>query len=410
MRLLSKINKECIKLALLSTAYGLPNIIRSKRLFNKIFWIIFLLTSSTAAIYYISSEINDYFEYQLVTLTKTDLDQPTQFPTVSFCSRKISFFDEKSLKQLLRVSTWFNYDTSIRNEPDNHFEAFHTSYGKCFRFNSGKNMRGSGILVKNATTGGYDDSLYMNILAPDGLIVLIHNKSSLPRIGFYNNHEDIIFASPGLRTNIGIRRIIENKLPEPYNQCLEDVSAFKKNKTIINYFLNINKEYSQMNCLELCFELNYIENRPCQCTANKLGSIFEDCFKEENYNLTGCTFEYKQNFYNNDLRNMRSSYCPAECNSIAFLSSVNTVKPPPNIEENITAINVYYSSLKHTSFLQAAKTTPQQLVSNIGGYLGLFVGMSFMSIFEISEILFEIAFTFANRKKIQTDQNNEVID
>ncbi len=37
------------------------------------------------------------------------------------------------------------------------------------------------------------------------------------------------------------------------------------------------------------------------------------------------------------------------------------------------------------------------LVSNVGGILGLFVGISFVNLFEISEILLEIALPFYKR-------------
>ena len=54
------------------------------------------------------------------------------------------------------------------------------------------------------------------------------------------------------------------------------------------------------------------------------------------------------------------------------------------------SIRIYYKSLKYTSIMQQAKTKPEQLISNLGGYLGLFVGLSFISLFEIIEILIEI--------------------
>ena len=48
------------------------------------------------------------------------------------------------------------------------------------------------------------------------------------------------------------------------------------------------------------------------------------------------------------------------------------------------------------------------LISNIGGILGLFVGLSFVNLFEIGEILFEICFIFSAyyRKKVKKFQGN----
>jgi len=49
------------------------------------------------------------------------------------------------------------------------------------------------------------------------------------------------------------------------------------------------------------------------------------------------------------------------------------------------------------------------LVSNIGGSLGLFIGLSFVSLFEIFEILMEIVFTVIRRNKKLQNQNGTTI-
>ncbi len=61
-----------------------------------------------------------------------------------------------------------------------------------------------------------------------------------------------------------------------------------------------------------------------------------------------------------------------------------------------TEIYVYYRSLKYTSITQQAKMKWEQLISNLGGYLSLFVGLSFVSLFEITEIFVEIFFRIRN--------------
>jgi len=49
------------------------------------------------------------------------------------------------------------------------------------------------------------------------------------------------------------------------------------------------------------------------------------------------------------------------------------------------------------------------LVSNIGGSLSLFIGLSFVSLFEIFEILMEIVFTVIRRNKKLQNQNGTTI-
>ena len=61
---------------------------------------------------------------------------------------------------------------------------------------------------------------------------------------------------------------------------------------------------------------------------------------------------------------------------------------------------VFHRSLKYISISQQAKTKPEQLVSNLGGYLGLFVGLSFISLFEIIEIIIEVAFILSGKHNL----------
>ena len=72
-------------------------------------------------------------------------------------------------------------------------------------------------------------------------------------------------------------------------------------------------------------------------------------------------------------------------------SSVMTSSGYANTD-NYTTIQVYYRSLKYTWIGEQAKMNIFDIISNIGGTLGLFVGLSFVSLFEITEILLEALF------------------
>ncbi len=65
----------------------------------------------------------------------------------------------------------------------------------------------------------------------------------------------------------------------------------------------------------------------------------------------------------------------------------------------MTELRIYYESLKYISIRQIPKTKPFDLISNIGGIFGLFIGVSFVSLFEISELIIEGIFIFFERKK-----------
>lgn len=57
---------------------------------------------------------------------------------------------------------------------------------------------------------------------------------------------------------------------------------------------------------------------------------------------------------------------------------------------------VYYKDLGYQQYDEVEKTTLPDLAANIGGLLGLFLGMSFLSFVELFDILLQI---FLYKKK-----------
>ena len=57
-------------------------------------------------------------------------------------------------------------------------------------------------------------------------------------------------------------------------------------------------------------------------------------------------------------------------------------------------IRIYYEDLKYTWINQQPKIELFGLISNIGGSLSLFVGISFISFLEFFEITFEFIYNF----------------
>ena len=260
------------------------------------------------------------------------------------------------------------------------------------------------IPIKISTFGGQFDSFSMAINAPDGLAVWIHNKTSPPKIELGNGDgDDPINIMPGFQTNLAIEKIVDHKLEEPYNNCLQNVSKFKKNKTIIDFMLNNGQSYSQIKCINICFDLKYIDNNSCNCTSALLGKVWLNCYlDEEDGTLNSCTFQSKKSFYNKNLK----EYCTLECDSISFAISINTFKNLYFLEPNVTFSKAYYRSLKYTFISQAPKMLFFDMLSNVGGTLGLFVGLSFVSLFEILEIIIEIIFSVFTKMKNNLRKEN----
>jgi hypothetical protein len=338
---------------------------------------------------------------------QTVFEQPSEFPTITICPYIPGYFNNYSLFTSINPSgTRFGYDLSVGTDPKNHFEVIISQqYDICFRFNSGKNFTNHTIPIKKSFIGGREDIFRLSLIKnfESDLVLWIHNRSSPPSIQLLNNNDDLVVVSKRSNNFIAIDRAIEYKLGKPYSECYKDSSTFEKNKTIINHILKKGELYTQIKCLELCFEVNYILNNTCNCTDTKLGSVWLDCWiRKENKLVTSCTYISRKNFYENKIVEFCAQYCPLECNTTLFAYTLSSV----DSKDLNTNIQVYYRSLKFTSITQQAKMSWIDLVSSLGGSLSLFIGLSFVTLFEIIEILIQVGLIIIG-KNFKCNRKNE---
>ena len=260
-------------------------------------------------------------------------------------------------------------------------------------------MSNHSIPIKYSIIGGKDDCFKLVLREKKDLTIWIHERKSPPKIEEWNNHDSPINIMGGSKVFIEIEKSKNSMLGEPYNHCFRDGSSFEGNRTIIDYILSIDQIYRQRNCLEVCFDLFYIQQNPCNCTNTSLGNVWKDCFIfKEKGKIDKCTFQKRTQFYRNNLIEKCSEYCPLECDSVSYSVSINAL--PYNT--SFTTILVYYKSLQYTSIMQEPKMKMFDFISNVGSILGLFIGMSFVNLFEIIEIFFEIGFVLFKRFKLST--------
>ena len=103
--------------------------------------------------------------------------------------------------------------------------------------------------------------------------------------------------------------------------------------------------------------------------------------------------------------------CPLECNSVFYDNSISFALFPSNIylglvqvkypnlglllnndwnassvRDKVLAINVYFDTLEFTTIDELEKNELIDLIAAMGGLLGLFLGMSFITFFEYAEL------------------------
>jgi hypothetical protein len=75
-----RVKKNIVDSLLSTTVHGLPSIVSAKHVLIQIMWFFFILASGGACSYLIIKNIQDFFKYEVVTVTSSQLEIPTLFP------------------------------------------------------------------------------------------------------------------------------------------------------------------------------------------------------------------------------------------------------------------------------------------------------------------------------------------
>jgi len=401
--------KISFKLKTPTTCHGIENIIRNDNKIIKLIWIICFSISIGACLYFLNEQIQEYLRFNKLTSVEVVFEKESQFPAISICDKNHNLtLDQITFCQI-------NTDLGCLYNPENYFEKFYDHhYSKfCLRFNSGRNFKNQHVKLINSNYPGYKEGFWLDFnkeasIDFDNMIIHVHNASLKP-FSLYNKG---IKISAGKVNYFSVERLFIHKLGEPFNHCFKDTNAFNLNKTLIDYIIGTNRSYSQRECLGLCFNLLYIEKNACNCTS-KLESVNDVCYGSLNYytSLWNCTKKFRKIFSENLFDKNCFQYCPLECDSIDYQLSVSYTGFPltgnisendklnwfqkssdfhtyEQVQRNYYSIAVFYEELKYLLITEQPSIELSDLISNIGGILGVFLGISFLSFIEIIDFIF----------------------
>jgi hypothetical protein len=399
---IEKIKKRTCELLEVSTSHGIPNIVRSKNIFIQVIWCLFTILATFLGLYFVIDSVLEYLKYNTVSKFQAITEPEIPFPAISICGLP-SF--NTSLDQTVFYS---KFDDIHLNISQYFLESNNTALGKCFIFNSGRNIYNQSYDIHNSTKKGTKDGFKIGIkletISDDffEIILSIYNQTTI-------NKRDFIISS-GSYNYFELDRVFYKKLAAPYSNCLEDINLFEMNKKLINYLIKYT-QYSQDECFYLCSQLFALQESKCNCNST-LNDFTENCIRKINSlfetNEQKCIAKYLKDFRKKYQNEKCSKYCPLECDSMKYIINTYNEQFPltgniskkvnfpaeyntyEEIKKHYIEIFVYYNDLKYTVISEEPKAELFNFVSNIGGILGLFLGISFLSFIEILEILFEI--------------------
>jgi len=353
-------------------------------------WLVLLITGISIGIYITIKTILDYLDYEVVTSIKVINEIPTEFPAVTFYILRNSRVNI-SFKDLNFSCVYNQVSDCTKNINTKQDKLGFISY----TFKSQKAYLSStkfGLKIGlNLTNIPIDFNQPSNI--QDGVRVIIHNQTSDPEyyLGDSNNGFNL---APGLVYEISVKRIFTYKLGQPYNNCLKDVKSIDSfDSDLYRFMINsTNYSYRQKDCLKYC--MTTLLYKALNITEYKLDRWENIIGKHPEY--LSKTLEIYQDLIRKGLNEYDvCKDCPVECDSVNYEtlnSFTKFIQQTEKTDKNVIYFTVYYENLDYTVIDQVAKMTELDLISNIGGNLGLFIGISFLSFAELIELLIEIIY------------------
>jgi hypothetical protein len=411
------------------TTHGIINIHQNKAIFYKIVWIFLFLTTSTLCFYLVVSAVVAYLEYEVTTRIRIKPNGPIDFPTIRICDASI--YSTKEAKQMLieffyasglisplnltymssnveNIKTTERLWTTLKLLADNYAGSLNNSekkklsvelnkmlischfgdklcsaadfsfgfsfyHGNCYSFNSGLDSNDRQVQIIQSKQQGQYEGFQIELLLPPsdayylnkeyGVRVFIGDASIEP-----TSFEEV-YAAPGTKTIIGIKKTVSESLPYPYSDC------------------NSDPNYNRMICLNLCYD-PFLKQK-CGC-----GYYAEPICKT--LNETICDMKnYNGYFQNGFLQDKCASKCTSKCEQTSYdLTTSSLVFPSDNyakniidnkdlilnnfsysidfayLKKNMISLNVYWKKLGYTLVEESPTTTELDLISNIGGLLG----------------------------------------
>ncbi|XP_062584684.1 acid-sensing ion channel 1B-like [Saccostrea cucullata] len=299
----------------------------------------------------------------------------------------------------------FSFEFGGKIESHKLWEKRKTDIGMCFTYNGPSTNPPK---VSRLTGSKKGLSMFVNLDQVNyvvgsnrgaGLQVAIHHRDVEPNIG-----DKSFFVSPGTVTYVPIRKSKHTYLPRPYK-------AFGTNyctKTSDPDFRNPLKHYSRYSyyaCLRECRSNFIIKRCECRLITEKGEEII--CTIAQEFE---CALKTRD-FFDSNPGHQAECNCPLPCEEVYYEKEISSAQFPSekfreilhslynitNISTNYLELKFYYDTFVTHTIEQVPKVDITSVLGNIGGYLGIFLGASLLTITEVFEVVVLTAYVFLRR-------------
>lgn len=331
--------------------YGLDRVTRAPMLTTKIVWTVLTLVSLSLGVYIVTNSVLEFLKFEVSTHTKRIQVESNIFPAVAFCSDHIDFRAD----QLFTRAVFVN-GTSFTNLSGEIFAEKSLAYGNldtfhCIRFNNHRTETSHENLISSEDINNHyfqfeisnkTQFSFLHLFLSDNYVNTVQWSQYMTGFSYSKGHYWI-----------DVSKSIEHRLENPFNDCQ----------------LTGDPAYRQVNCM-------------AQCRNNELVRKY-NCTIQNYYLIPG--YEYcKSDSAISEFDSVCEGQCPKECISVRYTSGAT------KYDYEVMKIDLFYMDLSFIEIGQTRQMNGFSLVSELGGALGLFVGITFLSVFQFLEYLIEI--------------------
>ncbi|XP_067144921.1 degenerin-like protein asic-2 [Centruroides vittatus] len=447
-----------------SAVIGLPQIAGSRHVLRKLLWCAVLIIGITFCALESYKFMTEFYKYPVVINLEIENKGILEFPAVTVCNinrvRKSEYHviinpenanhtttfinsternrycseerlvDERNQAEF--YSKYFFLNKTVRNEIGHQYHKFiatkslrnmnfsshfftpitKPNYGACYTFNSKINTSYEDVPMSThigpksglALTLNLELEEYLDDVKTVGARVVIHSREEFP-----DTEGEGINIPPGMETNLAITKKSIKRLKSPYkDKCRDYKGEYYANKgpPILN----------QKDCRIYCLQQKNLKT--CKCTdplqvftANRKCNL-------KNLNKMCCL----DNVFDNMIHSQYAECdCPLECLTTQYEPIISsTAWPAPEnfkrvklqnyseFRKTYTKMNIFYSTLEETIYVQRPAYENSEWYSHLGGQLGLWLGISLPAIFDcIESIILLLCYIclpkYRNKKKFKND-------
>ncbi|XP_077997315.1 uncharacterized protein LOC144450544 [Glandiceps talaboti] len=288
-------------------------------------------------------------------------------------------------------------------------------YGNCFTFNHGTN----GTEIRNSTKPGSSYGLTLTLFTEQSEYISLFGRDSGVRVSVHKPdvepfpEENGLNVRPGTATAIVLRQGISSRLSEPYGNCTEDESL--DTNGFRNTLSSCNHKCVQDTMLLECGCVDRASSNGPRCMF--LNKTQETCrqliYFLQQHNQIDCNCKRPCGEVRYE-RTVSESYWPSDSYLNRLLTSVHAVskktqyiRDTTQAQQNLVHLEIYYGELNYEKVTEVPDYKLENLFGDIGGSLGLYIGLSVITVVEFLELVYDItvywlSMIYANRVKPHT--------